>query len=66
MLEAIRRRQVNGQRQAVSLSIDATKFSQVIDISTEFRAIMGVVYPNHMLSISYMTTDEIKDILYNK
>ena len=66
MLEAMRQRQVNGQRQAVSISIDATKCSQVIDISTAFRAIMGGVYRNHMLSTSDMTKDEIKDILGKK
>ena len=66
MLEAMRRRQVNGQRQAVSLSIDATKCSQVINISTEFRAIMVGLYPNHMLSTSDMTKDGIKDILDKK
>ena len=66
MLEAMRRRQVNGQRQAVSLAIGATKCSQVIDISTEFRAIMGSVYPNHMLSTSDMTKYKTNDILDKK
>ena len=61
----MRQRQVNGQRQAVSLSIDATKFSQVINISTAFRSIMGGVY-HKKFSTSDMTKYEIKDILDKK
>ena len=66
MLEAMRLRQVNGKRQAVSLSIRSTKCSQVIDMSTAFRATMGGVYPNHVLSTSDMTKYEIKEIIDKK
>ena len=66
ILDAMRRRQVNGQSQAVYLAIDSTKYSQVINISNAFREIVGGVYPNHMLSTSYMTKDETKDILDKK
>ena len=62
----MRQRQVNGKSQDVYLAIDATKCSQVIDISTAFRAIMGSVYPNHMLSTSDMTKYKTNDILDKK
>ena len=66
MLEAMRQRQVNGQSQSVSLAIDETECSQVINFPTAFRSIMGVVYSNHMLSNPYITKDEIKYILDKK
>ena len=65
-MEAMRQRQVNGQKQSVSLAIDTTKFSQVIDISTASRAIIVGVYHNHMLSTSDMTRTEIKDFIDKK
>ena len=57
MLEAMRQRQFNGKSQDIYLSIDATKCSQVINISTAFRSIMEVVYPNHMLNTLDMAKD---------
>ena len=57
MMDAMRQRQVNGKRQAVSLAIDATKCSPVIEILTVFREIMVVAYPNHMLRTSDITKD---------
>ena len=65
-MEAMRQIQVNGQNQAVSIAIDTTKFSQVIDISIASRAIIVGVYHNHMLSTSDMTRTEIKDFIDKK
>ena len=63
MFDETKRIHVKGQRQAISLSIDTTKCSPVVDIRTVLRAIMGGVFPNYMLRNTTMTKEEIKSIL---
>ena len=60
MLEATKQIYVKGPQQEISMEIDATKCSPVIDISTSFQKILGVSFPNHMLRAEKRTIDEIK------
>lgn len=57
---AIKIRQLDNCRISYSLAIDATKVSEVIDISSSHRAIMGGAYPDHMVS----TLDKDKDTIH--
>ena len=52
MMEAMKRRYVKGQQQAIYLDINATKCS-----STAFREILGGAFPNHMLRTANITKD---------
>ena len=60
-MEAMKRRYVKGQQQAIYLDINATKCS-----STALQEILGGAFPNHMLRTANITKYEIKYILDKK
>lgn len=46
-----------------TVAIDATKLAQVIELSAAYKAIMGSVYPNHCISISGKTKEDIESLM---
>ncbi len=66
MLNAVKRRMVDGKRISYSVSLDATKSPKVLEVSSAHRAIMGGCYPNHKLSTVDLTADAINAILEQK
>ena len=66
MSDAINKRLVAKQttsRTTFSIAIDATKVSQLLEISTAFKAIMGGSHPHHMISTIDLDSPTIKNIL---
>jgi hypothetical protein len=46
-----------------SVAIDTTKVLQLLEVSTAFKAIMGVAHPHHMISTIDLDSTTIKKIL---
>ena len=46
-----------------SFSIDATKVPQVLEISTDHKAIVSAAFPNHMISTIDMDAGAINRVL---
>jgi hypothetical protein len=66
MSDAINKRLVAKQTTSTtsfSIAINATKVSQLLEISTTFKAIMGGVHPHHMISTIDLDLPTIKNIL---
>eukprot|EP00957_Ditylum_brightwellii_P044692 3388683-Ditylum_brightwellii.AAC.1 len=66
MVAAIERRSINGVSGSFSLSIDATKLSLVIEVSSGYKAIVGVEHPNKLIDITGKTKDQVREILDGK
>jgi hypothetical protein len=66
MSDAINKRLVAKQTTSTtsfSIAIDATKVSQLLEISTAFKAIMGGAHPHHMILTIDLDSPTIKNIL---
>ena len=49
-----------------SLAIDATKVPELLELSSEYKAVIGAEYPNHLIDISSLNKDEVNAIVQNK
>ena len=58
-----RRTSPDGHVPSFGLAIDATKVSQVIEVSSGHKAIFGVEYPNEMIDIVGLSKDKVREIL---
>ena len=61
-----RQRNPNGTRPTISLAIDATKVSSVLEVSHEHKAIFGGEFPSHIIDIAGKTKEDVRDILDGK
>ena len=67
MKNAIKTRCVGGSLGATfSLAIDSTKVSSGMEVSTQYKSIIGRAHSNHDISVTGLSLDEIKDILQQK
>ena len=67
MEQAVKRRLVRGTApSAFSLAIDATKVSEVLEISTSYKSILGGAFPHHNISTVDLTVANIQAILSKK
>lgn len=67
MAMAIKRRtSPDGQVPSFGLAIDATKVSQVIEVSSEHKAIFGAEHPNEVIDIGGLSKDDVRKILDGK
>ena len=53
----------NGNDQSFSLAFDGTKTPQKLQLSMDYKAIVGGIYPNHVLDITDKTTEEVKALM---